>query len=145
MAILPHSSTQSRSITPTTEPFHPGGDNHLLNWASTLPISFSNDTWICPCTHVGSHLTHATSCESLHFYTLPLISIKTLSVMSRIDIDTGSSSFVPLNQSFSISYGSGSADGVLGRDVVRFSGFEVQDQVFGKQIRPPAPPPSTET
>ncbi|KAI0083754.1 aspartic peptidase domain-containing protein [Irpex rosettiformis] len=42
-----------------------------------------------------------------------------------------SSSFVPLNQSFSISYGSGSAGGILGRDIVRFSGFEVQDQVFG--------------
>jgi hypothetical protein len=44
----------------------------------------------------------------------------------------GSSSFTPLNTSFSISYGSGSAKGVLGQDVVQFSGFEIQSQVFGR-------------
>ncbi|KAI0690302.1 aspartic peptidase domain-containing protein [Cytidiella melzeri] len=42
-----------------------------------------------------------------------------------------SSSFINLNTSFAISYGSGSAGGFLGSDVVQFSGFEVQNQVFG--------------
>ncbi|GJE93328.1 A1 family peptidase [Phanerochaete sordida] len=44
---------------------------------------------------------------------------------------TRSSSYAPLNASFSIAYGSGSAAGVLGRDTVQFAGFEVTDQVFG--------------
>ncbi|KAH8099326.1 aspartic peptidase domain-containing protein [Cristinia sonorae] len=46
--------------------------------------------------------------------------------------DTSSSStFAATNNSFSIQYASGSASGVLGSDVVQFSGFEVKSQTFG--------------
>lgn len=44
---------------------------------------------------------------------------------------TRSSSYVPMNTSFSIKYGSGAAQGVLGKDTVQFAGFEVTGQVFG--------------
>ena len=45
-----------------------------------------------------------------------------------------STTFTSLNTSFSIKYGSGAAQGVLGRDVVQFAGFEVENQTFGKPI-----------
>lgn len=43
---------------------------------------------------------------------------------------TSSSTFQDLNKQFGITYGSGSAQGVLGQDRVQFSGFEV-NQTFG--------------
>jgi cathepsin D len=42
-----------------------------------------------------------------------------------------SSSFTNQSKSFEIQYGSGAAAGYLGQDVVRMSGFEVSNQVFG--------------
>ncbi len=36
-----------------------------------------------------------------------------------------------MNESFSIEYGTGSAIGELGRDVVQLAGFDVPNQVFG--------------
>ncbi|KAI0832020.1 aspartic peptidase domain-containing protein [Trametes gibbosa] len=44
---------------------------------------------------------------------------------------SASTSFTDLNTSFSISYGSGAARGTLGKDAVRFAGFEVDSQTFG--------------
>ncbi|KAH9857278.1 acid protease [Lenzites betulinus] len=44
---------------------------------------------------------------------------------------SASTTFTDLNTTFSISYGSGSARGTLGKDVVQFAGFEVADQTFG--------------
>lgn len=41
-----------------------------------------------------------------------------------------SSSFTNLSTPFSITYGSGKAQGVLGKDVVQLAGFSVQNQVF---------------
>ncbi|KAF9650149.1 aspartic peptidase A1 [Thelephora ganbajun] len=41
-----------------------------------------------------------------------------------------SSSFTNLTTSFAIKYGSGSAEGFLGRDVVQLAGFSVSNQVF---------------
>ncbi|KAI8996627.1 acid protease [Trametes punicea] len=44
---------------------------------------------------------------------------------------SASSTFTETNTTFSISYGSGSARGTLGKDVVQFAGFEVDSQTFG--------------
>lgn len=49
---------------------------------------------------------------------------------------TASSSFIPLDSPFAIQYGSGAAAGDLGRDVVRFAGFEVENQAFGAFASP---------
>ena len=42
-----------------------------------------------------------------------------------------SSTFNSTNEAFSITYGSGSASGVLARDVVQMAGFQVSQQTFG--------------
>ncbi|KAI0343023.1 acid protease [Trametopsis cervina] len=55
----------------------------------------------------------------------------TVSTGTPIFDPTRSTSYVPINQSFSINYSSGSAKGILVRDVVQYAGFEVQEQVFG--------------
>ena len=47
-----------------------------------------------------------------------------------------SSSFTNLTTPFTITYGSGNAQGFLVKDVVQVAGFSVQNQVFGK-----SPPP----
>ena len=43
-----------------------------------------------------------------------------------------SSSFTNSSTPFAIKYGSGSAQGFLGKDVVQLGGFSVSNQVFGK-------------
>jgi len=43
-----------------------------------------------------------------------------------------SSSFTNSSTPFAIKYGSGSAQGFLGKDVVQLAGFSVSNQVFGK-------------
>lgn len=48
--------------------------------------------------------------------------------------NAASSTFQDLGKEFGITYGSGSAQGVLGEDRVLFSGFEV-NQTFGEQCR----------
>ena len=47
----------------------------------------------------------------------------------------GSATYNDMNGSFSVTYGSGSAAGVLGRDTVQLAGFDVPNQVFGVFIR----------
>lgn len=47
---------------------------------------------------------------------------------------TSSSTFANLSESFSITYGSGSASGYLVSDTVQMAGFEVQGQTFGMRI-----------
>lgn len=42
-----------------------------------------------------------------------------------------SSTFQDLNTTFSVTYGSGAAQGELGQDVVQMAGFEVSQQIFG--------------
>lgn len=44
---------------------------------------------------------------------------------------TGSSTFTNLTRSFSITYGSGAAAGVLGQDIIQMAGFSVSSQTFG--------------
>lgn len=39
-----------------------------------------------------------------------------------------------MSTSFAIKYGSGSAQGTLGKDVVQLGGFSVTNQVFGKHF-----------
>ncbi|KAH9926259.1 aspartic peptidase domain-containing protein [Epithele typhae] len=58
------------------------------------------------------------------------LSSNSLSGISMFN-SSASSSFKDLETNFSISYGSGSARGTLGQDVVQFAGFEVQKQTFG--------------
>lgn len=50
-----------------------------------------------------------------------------------------SSSFANLTTPFSIRYGSGNAQGTLGRDVVQLAGFSVPNQVFGNFLSPSTP------
>lgn len=47
-----------------------------------------------------------------------------------------SSTFTNLSTPFSITYGSGKAEGVLAKDVVQLAGFSVPDQVFGMSPSP---------
>jgi len=47
-----------------------------------------------------------------------------------------SSSFINSTTPFAIKYGSGSAQGFLGKDVVQLGGFSVSNQVFGKSLTP---------
>lgn len=50
-----------------------------------------------------------------------------------------STSYTNLSTPFAITYGSGNAQGALGKDKVQLSGFSVPDQVFGKSLFPPCP------
>ncbi len=47
---------------------------------------------------------------------------------------TASSTFNDVGTPFEIRYGSGAAQGTLGRDVVLMAGFEVANQTFGKSF-----------
>ena len=55
-----------------------------------------------------------------------------------------SSSFTNETTPFSIKYGSGDAQGYLGKDVVQLAGFSVSDQVFGRCFSSSAPRNSSE-
>ena len=61
-------------------------------------------------------------CTSIFFHIMIVISCYTL---------VASSSFSDLNTPFQIQYGSGAAEGTLGKDTVQFSGFQVTGQTFG--------------
>lgn len=55
---------------------------------------------------------------------------KTMQNLPTLD----SSTYTSMNTAFKIQYGSGVAEGVLGRDTVQFAGFETQQQAFGQSI-----------
>lgn len=47
---------------------------------------------------------------------------------------SASSSFTSTSQAFDITYGSGTASGTLGKDVVQMAGFQVNSQTFGTSL-----------
>lgn len=47
---------------------------------------------------------------------------------------SASSSFTSTGQAFAITYGSGTASGTLGKDVVQMAGFQVSSQTFGASL-----------
>jgi len=81
---------------------------HCTHFAQAYEITSSSDLWIADSTCVDN-------CDGIDTFN-----------------PSQSSSFTNSSTPFAIKYGSGSAQGFLGKDVVQLAGFSVSNQVFGR-------------